>query len=116
MTVAGDRRGRLLVFATKRAVEQAAQLGIGCVENAVEQAIRAGRKRHQLPPGLCPLGRNERCVLLMDGTPVVVARTAAPLTGRKAWKVLRLIPRRLPRCEIEPDEGSRDDCSGQEAT
>jgi hypothetical protein len=76
------RRGRLLIFATRRATEQARRLLPASVvlETAVEQAIRDGQIRR----GPRPSGR---ATAYGGDWKASLRRIPSPLTGRKAWLI-----------------------------
>jgi len=84
----------VLVYATRLALDRAAQLRPGKVlENLIEDAIANGRKRPQPPDGvkLAPLRSDERFVILDSTLGCVLRRVPSRLTGRKAWSVIRLV-------------------------
>jgi hypothetical protein len=83
----------VLVYATPGALRRAERLMPGVVlENAVEAAIHAGRKRPFLPRGVAgpALAADERSVLL-DGAVAIVKRSRARLSERRAWLVVRVM-------------------------
>lgn len=72
-----------LVFASRAASRQAARLGLGVIENAVGEAILAGRVSHD-PHREGDTARVE----IGAGVIALAARTRSPLSGRRAWKVI----------------------------
>jgi hypothetical protein len=75
----------VLVYATRSVLERARELGIAQLECQVASSVRAGRKRK--------LERNERSVMLADGTIAVCRKGVGLLGTRKALHVTRIIPR-----------------------
>jgi len=63
------------------------------LENAVEAAICAGRKRKQAKQsmGVPLLAETERFVIVSSAAGAIVRREPSPSTGRPAWRVLRLV-------------------------
>jgi hypothetical protein len=82
------------IFASRSALDQAARLLDRPLENLVAEAIDAGKKRSQPPRGLgldC-LPPEQRLVFLRGNRiAAVIERTESRFSGRKAWKVLRLV-------------------------
>jgi hypothetical protein len=72
------------IFAPRAVVEAAARLGVeGILENEIERAILAGRKR----------GAGDLASVWLEKVDVVLARCRSPL-GKSAWKVISVKPRR----------------------
>ena len=82
----------LRIFATTAALRRAERLLPGVVlENEVERAIMAGRKRRWAPPEVgLQLARHERFVIVNSRVGVVLVREVTPL-GRKCWRAVRLV-------------------------
>jgi len=93
----------VLVLASRRALAQAQELRLGVLENEVEAAICAGRKKARGPNGVT-LARDERIVYLRPTVAAVAAKDGFTGGGRRRWRVLRLV--RLPN--------SNNGCKGGE--
>jgi hypothetical protein len=93
MTATTTERKFVLVLASRSVLRQAEQLGIDQPEIQVTDSIHAGRKRGTLPGG-GKLDKAERSVVLEDGTVVVVRRGRGVFGQRKAWHIVRFVPRR----------------------
>jgi hypothetical protein len=92
--MSGSTRPFMLVYAASSAVlRRARELGIEGLECEVEAAIHKGCKRNVLPDGLGTLAKDERSIILADGNIVVVKKGRGTLGVRRAFHVVRLIPR-----------------------
>jgi hypothetical protein len=76
------RKGRLLIFATRRAIEQASRLlpADGVLEVEVERSIRTGRIHR-------PRRASGTATVYGGDWKASLRRIPSPLTGRKAWLV-----------------------------
>jgi hypothetical protein len=92
VAVAAHPRRPLVLTATRYALEQAARLlpAGECLENLVEAAIIAGTIKTTGPP---KIGQAATVFLDAHQLAVQVKRTTSPLTGRKAWQPLNVVPR-----------------------
>jgi hypothetical protein len=94
MTATRTERKFVLVLASRSVLRQAEELSILQPEIQVTDSIHAGRKRRTLPGG-GKLDKAERSVVLEDGTAVVVRRGRGVFGQRKAFYIVRFVPRRL---------------------
>ncbi len=86
----------VLVVASRAALEQARRCGIDRLEQTVERAICAGRKRRSIPGGET-LAPNLRHVLVTRDVGAIVAKDGRTGGGRARYRALRLVPLRDSR-------------------
>jgi hypothetical protein len=82
----------VVVFASRRALDEAERLQLpGVLENQVEAANLDGRKKRRSAQCVTTLHPGEAIVFLRHDVAAVIAKNGKTSSGRRRWRVRRLV-------------------------